>query len=270
MNAQTKGGMVDIHCHMLPGLDDGADCLEESFRMAQMAVRDGISTVVVTPHQLGAYTRNSGELIREATRSFQSRLKQAGIPLQVLPGADVRIEKGFVRGVLRGDVMSLADHRKAVLLELPHELYFSLEPILDELRSAGMQGILSHPERNQGILKRRDVVPKLVDHGCLMQVTAGSLVGSMGPVCQAFSEWMLRQGLVHFIATDAHGSKSRRPRLAPARKVVTELTDAATAHELLVENPGRIAAGKAVPEGRRKVVPARRQGKGWFGFGKAS
>lgn len=270
MNAQMKGGMVDIHCHMLPGLDDGADCLEESFRMAQMAVRDGISTVVVTPHQLGTHSRNSGDLIRDAAKDFQARLQQRGIPLQILPGADVRIEKDFVRGVIRGDVLSLADHRKAVLLELPHELYFPLEPILDELGTAGMQGILSHPERNQGILNRRDLVTKLVDHGCLMQVTAGSLVGSMGPSCQAFSEWMLRQGLVHFVATDAHGSKSRRPRLSPARKVVTELTNAAMAYELFVENPGRVAAGRSVLAGRRKVFPAQRGGVRWFGFGKAS
>lgn len=162
--------------------------------MAQMAVNDGIGTVIVTPHQLGNFQQNTGDDIRHATKSLQQELNKARIPLRLLPGGDVRIEESMTRKIVTGEVMSLGDHRRHVLLELPHEMYFSLEPILNQLSSAGMTGILSHPERNQGILRQREVLPKLVDAGCLMQITAGSLTGSMGPACQELSRWMLNAG----------------------------------------------------------------------------
>ena len=114
---------VDIHCHMLPGLDDGAVNLGVSLAMAQMAVADGIETIVVTPHQLGNYSRNQGTTIRAYTERLQRELKQRSIPLKVLPGADVRIEPDMTRRIQTGDVVSLADRQRHVLLELPHELY---------------------------------------------------------------------------------------------------------------------------------------------------
>lgn len=270
MTTGSTAPMVDIHCHMIPGIDDGSPDLQTSIEMAQMAVRDGIGTVIVTPHQLGSFGRNTGDRIRAATAAFNATLKQQKIPLNVLPGGDVRIEKGMRAKLQTGEVMSLADRRKSVLLELPHELYFPLEPVLQQLKSAGMQGILSHPERNQGILRHREVLPGLVDAGCLMQLTAGSIVGSMGPLCQQFSQWMLEQGLVHFVATDAHGIKARRPRLTPARRVVEERCGAKVAEELFVTNPTLVALGKTVPEGRRTIAKSSGGKRGWFGFGRVA
>lgn len=259
--------MVDIHCHMIPGIDDGAESLEVSLQMARMAVNDGIGTVICTPHQLGNFKHNSGEQIRQATQAFQLALQQARIPLRVLPGGDVRIEEAMLDGLHAGTVMSLADHRKHVLLELPHELYFPLNPILQKLQSAAMVGILSHPERNRGILRQPELLPKLVDLGCLMQITAGSLLGSMGPACQELARSMLIDGLVHFVASDAHGIKSRRPLLNRAFDEVARLTDEATAQDLFVRYPACVALGKGVPAGRRKIE-AQPQ-RGWFGRRKA-
>lgn len=252
---------VDIHCHMLPGLDDGAVNLGVSLAMAKMAVADGIQTVVATPHQLGNYSRNRGETIRAYTSRFQRELDQRRIPIRILPGADIRIEPDMPQGVLAGDVVSLADHRRHVLLELPHELYMPLGGLLRSLRSAGMVGILSHPERNQGILREPQVVEELVDAGCLMQVTAGSLTGSFGPEIQGFSEWLLEEGLVHFLATDAHGTTNRRPVMSRAYYRATELVGEETAKELCCLNPTAVAAGAEVAPGRRRV-PARTAG--WF------
>jgi len=121
---------VDIHCHMLPGLDDGAVNLGVSLAMAEMAVADGIATVVATPHQLGNYARNRGDTIRAYVARFQRELDARRIPLRVLPGADVRIEPDMVERLVGGDVVSLADLRRHVLLELPHELYVPLEGLL--------------------------------------------------------------------------------------------------------------------------------------------
>src|SRR5262245_56999662 len=98
---------VDIYCHLLPAIDDGAKSWDESFAMANMAVDDGISTIITTPHQLGTYVHNSGEMIRQRTAHLQTELDQRDIPLTVLPGADVRIEEGMLEGLRRGEVLSL-------------------------------------------------------------------------------------------------------------------------------------------------------------------
>ena len=184
-------GFIDIHCHLLPGLDDGASCWQQSLDMAKIALSESIQGMIVTPHQLGSYRQNSGQIIRELTQEFQQKLEAANLPLRVYPGADVRIDDTMMEGLRSGDVLTLGDHGQHVLLELPHELYFPLEPVLDSLAELGMTGILSHPERNHGLLGDRGPIQTLVEKGCLMQITAGSLSGSFGPRCQQMAEWML-------------------------------------------------------------------------------
>lgn len=261
---------VDIHCHLVPEIDDGAKSWDESKAMAEMMVADGFGTVIVTPHQLGSYSHNSGDLIRQKTEELQAELDASQIPLEVLPGADVRIEDGMIAGLRQGSVVSLGDRRRHVLLELPHELYFPLEGILEELHRAGMVGILSHPERNQGLLKEPGLIEPLVHKGCLMQVTASSLIGGMGPGPQAMSEWMLTNGLVHFFATDAHGPKSRRPLMARSFERVVELTNWETATDLCCRNPDAVADGRDVPGGKRDSGPKKRGGLStWFSWRKA-
>lgn len=252
---------VDIHCHLLPDIDDGSSGLDESLEMARMAVADGISTIMATPHQLGNFSRNHGDDIRRRAADLQRHLEAARVPLRVLPGADVRIEAELVERLVEGDVLTAADHRRHVLLELPHELYLPLERLLQDLARHDVVGILTHPERNQGILRRRDVLGALVDAGCLMQITAGSLCGTFGPECQQMAEWMLAQGLVHFVATDAHSSRKRRPLMRRAFDRVAELTSAETAIQLCSENPACVAEGQPVRPGRRAVSRRR----GWWG-----
>ena len=154
---------VDIHCHLLPELDDGAGDWDESLAMARLAVSEGIRTVIATPHQLGSYGRNRGDAIRAQVARLRQLLDDHGVPLEVLPGADVRIEPDLVGKIRSGDVVTLADHRRYVLLELPHEVYLPLDRLLGELKVAGLVGILSHPERNQGILGQPRVLEGLLD-----------------------------------------------------------------------------------------------------------
>ena len=254
---------VDIHCHLLPGIDDGAADLRTSLQMAQMASEDGIRTIIATPHQLGGYERNSGDQIRALVRQTQEAIDQAGIDLTVLSGADVRIETGIMEGLSDGTVLTLGDLRRHVLLELPHELYFSIDGVLQQLAAAGIQGILSHPERNAGLLARQTLVGELVDRGCLMQVTAGSLMGTFGPASQQMAETMLADGLVHFLATDAHGIKSRRPLLQRAFVRARELVGEETATEICCQNPALVARGKQVKVGRRVAHRAPKRSR-WF------
>ena len=253
--------LVDIHCHLVAGIDDGAADSDESLAMARMAAADGIVTVVATPHQLGAHGQNTGDTIRAQCRQLQGLLDAHGVGLRVLPGADVRIEPEMIAKIRAGDVLTLADRHRHVLLELPHELYLPLDGLLEGLRTAGLVGILSHPERNLGILEQPHVVQSLVESGCLMQVTAGSLIGAFGTRIRRFAERMVGDGLVHFLATDAHGPRSRRPLLRRSLGRVVELAGEQAARELCGDNPARVVAGEEVPAGRRSWRGRR---LGWF------
>ncbi|MFV1965098.1 MAG: tyrosine-protein phosphatase [Pirellulaceae bacterium] len=255
---------TDIHCHLLPGIDDGAGDWQTALAMARMAVAEGVHTVIATPHQLGRHTRNHGKAIRSLVAQMQRELDRQGILLRVLAGADVRIEAGLLDQIQRGDVLSLGDIRRHVLLELPHDLYLPLEPLLDDLHAAGMVGILSHPERNRGILQQPNIVRQLVDRGCLMQVTAGSLTGAFGRTVQRFSEKLIDKGLVHVVASDAHDLDRRSPRLTDAFRAVALRTGQATAVDLFCRNPAAVAAGEGVSAEARRAAVRRWPFASWF------
>lgn len=247
MSGNDGAPVTDIHCHLLPGIDDGAKSWQESIEMARQAVAEGITTSILTPHQLGSNSHTRGDTIRQLAAEFQHHLNRHAIPLRVLPGADVRIDADMIPRLQSGDCLSLGDYGRHVLLELPHELYFPLEPVLAQLHRISMIGILSHPERNEGILRQPALIPQLIAQGCLMQITADSLIGIFGPVPQRFSEMMLRSGWVHFLATDAHSPRSRRPRIAAARARAAELVGAAYAEAICCTNPTAVASGRDCP-----------------------
>jgi protein-tyrosine phosphatase len=257
--------LVDIHCHLLPGIDDGAASWDESLAMARMAVADGIRVIIATPHQLGSFPQNRGAAIRTAVEQLQHRLDDEQIPLRVVPGADVRIEPDLVARLASGDVLSLGDTGKYVLLELPHEIFFPLDRLLDELAADGYVGILSHPERNEGILANPQVLQPLVAKGCLLQITADSLRGTFGARCRQLSETLIQRGLAHFVSSDAHGTKHRRPLLGMAFDRVVELSDVDTALALCCRNPACVVDGTPIP-GCAKMAGVKRASAGWMNW----
>ena len=253
---------TDIHCHIVPGIDDGAVDDAATLAMARLAASEGIGTIIATPHQLGAYRHNTGDEIRRRVVEVQQLLDAESIPLCVLPGGDVRIDDDILEQLDDGSVLSLGDKRRHVLLELPHELYFPLEPLLDQLERHQYVGILSHPERNAGLLRSRDTIASLVDAGCLMQVTCGSLLGTFGPASQDLAEWMLSQGLVHFLATDAHSPTARRPKMRDAHARAVELAGTRAADMMCQHNPAAVARGERIASGRLPVERPQR-GSWW-------
>jgi len=266
----SNSELVDIHCHIIPGIDDGAKSAVVALAMARLAVEDGISTIIATPHQLGSYAHNSGQMIRQRTAELQEQLVANGIPLKVLPGADVRIEPDMIDRLRSGDVLTLGDHGRHVLLELPHEIYFPLESVLESLKANGMTGILSHPERNQGLIKQPELIAPLVERGCLMQVTAGSLMGTFGSQSQAIAEWMVQQSLVHFVATDAHGYKSRRPLLKRAFDRVSQLMSEEIALNVCCRNPVAVADGVDLEKVTQKAHTRQGKNSNWFGWARSA
>ncbi len=259
--------LTDIHCHLLPSIDDGANDWQATLAMAQMATQEGVRAIVVTPHQLGAHGDVTATQIRERTAQVQDFLLKQQVSLRVLPGAEIRIEPDLLAKLQRGELMTMADRGRHVLLELPAEIFLPLGGLLEQLRSRGIVAILAHPERNLGILHQPQVLGPLVDAGCLLQVTGGSFTGSCGPQVRQFAHWMLQQGLVHFVSTDAHGPRSRRPLLGRAFDCVAELTDEETAVDLCCRNPAAVAAGETVQVRRQK--PRKSGLADWFRWRKA-
>lgn len=255
---------ADIHCHLLPGIDDGANRWDETLVMARLAAEDGITTIVATPHQLGSWSENRGEEIRSLVAMCNERLIAERIPLHVLPGGEIRIEPGLIDKLVTGELVTLGDHRRHVLLELPHELYIPIDGLMNDLAARRITMVLAHPERNQGLLRQPDLAVDLVEAGCLMQLTAGSLCGMMGSHVDDMAVWMITEGLVHVVATDAHSPRSRRPQMSRAYDRICELVDVATADDLCSRNPALIAAGRTIATGRR-VVPRRRRTSWWRG-----
>jgi protein-tyrosine phosphatase len=237
---------TDIHCHLLPAVDDGAADWDETLAMARLAAADGIATAVVTPHQLGSYGRNRGADLRARAGQLRQLLDRHGVALCVLPGAEVRIEPGLLGKLQSGEVLTLADRQRHVLLELPPEVYLPLDRVVAELRAAGITAVLAHPERNAGILARPEILVSLVRCGCLVQITAGSLVGSFGPEVQRLAARLVLDGLAHCAATDAHGLDCRRPRMAQAFEAIRDLAGEETALALCCHNPACIAAAEPV------------------------
>ncbi len=265
---------TDIHCHIVPGIDDGSANIAASLAMARLAEADGTKSLVATPHQLGTNSGVSAEAIRQGVADLQNALDSEGIGVSVLPGADVRIEPELPKLVKQGKVLTLADKGKHVLLELPHETFFPLEPLLAALARQGLVGILSHPERNRGIIKNPDVMWDVVEAGGLLQVTAGSLTGAFGRSPQKIAEMCVEERLIHFIASDAHDTKNRPFGMREAYDTILETADEGLAELVCCENPARVVAGDDVAGGvvqkRRPARKSSRQsksGKGGFGFG---
>jgi protein-tyrosine phosphatase len=212
--------MIDLHCHILPGVDDGSPDLNVSLEMARMAVSDGISTIACTPHILPGVYNNNGISIEKALNHLRAALGRERIPLHLVAGADAHLTPDLLNGLTNGQVPTIAGSRY-FLLEPPHHVAPPrLEAFVFNLMTIGYVPILTHPERLSWIEGHYALICRLSDAGVLMQITAGSVLGRFGSSASFWAERMLDEGLVDIIATDAHHSRRRTPRLARARDLV--------------------------------------------------
>ncbi len=233
--------MFDLHCHILPGIDDGADSWEESLEMARISVDSGVRTVVATPHMSpDLHPDQVNSLVAE----FELRLSSRGLPLKVVPGMEARLEPELPELLREGRVLPLAG--RFVLLELPH---FSLPvytgDLLFRVMLAGYQVILAHPERNPRVMENPELVFEWVSRGMLVQVNSGSVLGKFGSRVRQAAESLAKAGMVHFLGSDAHGAAGRRPDLAEAVKVLERLTP--RAQEIAALNGEMLLQGKFTP-----------------------
>lgn len=248
---------VDIHCHCLPGLDDGPKTMDDAVALCRALVADGVTTAVATPHQLGRYDRrNDGPSVREGIMRLRETLAREGVPLAVEPGADVRVDERLLDLLDAGHVLTLADGGKFVLLELPHETYIDPLPLIRLLVARGVRPIVSHPERHETVSKRPHLVVPWLKHGALLQVTAGSLAGDFGASAERCAWELLNSAAVAIVASDAHGAARRPPRMSAAIDAIERRLGHGAAGRLCVENPARILGAANRPGWGRRGTAA--------------
>lgn len=239
------GGLVDIHCHLLPGVDDGATDLAEALAMVRRSLAEGISEAVSTPHTWDGSYEVSDEAADGAFAALRAAAEEAGLPLKLRLAAENRLDQRLLDAARTGGVRTLG--RSAwVLVELPPRLLPpQLEQSLFALRTAGLRPVLAHPERYPGFKDKAGMrrLRALAEAGTLMQLTGEAFLASRARRRRA--RRLLEAGLCHVIASDAHGSR-RRPACARAvYHALTRYGGEALAQRLLCENPARLLADQA-------------------------
>lgn len=229
---------IDIHCHILPGIDDGSATLEESLAMADIAIGDGISHIVATPHIKGEV--HSPLFLQQRVAELNTVLRKRGYPLEILTGADVSAmlpPQAIARYTINGS--------NYFLLEFPHShLPQNASQLVFDMLLGGLRPIITHPERNPSIMRNPDLLFGLVDAGCLVQVTAGSLVGEFGMESKDCAIYLLKMGQVHFLASDAHSATYRRPVLSDSVQAAAAFIGEEAAERLVTTNPATVIAGR--------------------------
>jgi protein-tyrosine phosphatase len=258
--------MVDIHFHLLPGLDDGPDTLELTLEMIEAAAADGTTHIVATPHASPRYVFDP-KVVAERLAEVRGL---AGEKVKIVSGCDFHLSFENLQDVQRRPEIYTIDGKSYLLVEFAD---FSIPPTIDDtfhgLQLAGITPIITHPERNRILRRHTDWLDKWAGRGCVIQVTAGALLGRFGPNAQQIAEQWLATDRIHVLASDAHNVTSRPPGLGEAYRRVVELRNEETALALCVENPlaafeGRPLPWTPEPTGAVASGPERRRKRFWF------
>ena len=254
--------MIDIHCHILPGIDDGPQHLPETLKMAKKAVSQGITSIIATPHHKNGQYDNDKEKILERVEELNDTLEQAGVPLTIFPGQETRLYGELLEDLERGQVLTMNDQKQHLFIELPsgHVPRYT-EQIIYDLLMKGITPIIVHPERNKELLSTPDMLYQFVKKGALTQVTASSLTGGFGSKIKKFSQELIEANLTHFIASDAHNVGNRPFKM----KEAYDLVEKKYGEDMLyyfIENAELLLDGKTV----YKEIPQRITAKKFLGI----
>ncbi|MCV3743227.1 tyrosine protein phosphatase [Lentilactobacillus hilgardii] len=209
--------MIDLHCHLLPGVDDGSKSMDISLKLANDAVRDGIDYALLTPHHMNGIYLNHKKVVIKQTQEFQMELDRREIPLKVFPGQEVRINGDLLTALDQDDILFADEGGQYLMLEFPNDdIPNYTSNMIYELMQRGIIPVIVHPERNTKIMKQPDILYDLLNKGCLSQITAGSYVGIFGHKVQKFSKQLIQSGQVYIFASDAHNLPNRKYEMTNA------------------------------------------------------
>jgi protein-tyrosine phosphatase len=242
--------MIDIHTHILPGIDDGVKTEDDAVEFARMAEADGVRVIVATPHCKEGFYDNDRPKVLEAVERLKARLASESVGIELLPGAEVHLCPDMVERIKDGRAPTLADNGKTLLLELSLTQYpVELNNLIFQLKLAGIQIVFAHPERIrffQDDIRRYEEVVRL---GGLGQITTGSVLGVFGSTALEFSQELLRKDLIHVVSSDAHNVRGRPPVMREAVEAIVPWVGETRALSMANDVP------QALIEGREPKIP---------------
>jgi len=257
--------MIDLHSHILHGMDDGAETIEGSLQMCRASQRDGIQTIVATPHILPGIYDNNRSTILTKVQELNEAIKKFGVKnlasmtqlpndsiteLEILPGADVHFSFDLLQRYEKKEIVTVADQGQFLMVEFEFQgIPYQSEEVLFQLLAKGIIPIISHPERNFEIGQRPRRYYEMIRTGCLGQVTAMSLTGEFSPEVKRVAEKLLAHRLIHFIASDAHSINRRPPVLSTGVRAAEKIVGKEEARKMVTEYP------QAILNGRKPDVP---------------
>lgn len=252
--------MIDLHAHPIAAIDDGVQTEDEAVEFCRIAAADGITTLVATPHIREGMFPNRRAGILEALERLRARLQSEGVDLRLAPGAEVYLEPDLSARVRSGEYLTLNDGGRYLLLELPgRHLPAGIEDMVYRLRLDGLTPVIAHPERIYAFQEDPRRFARLIELGALGQLTGGSLLGHFGSRAQEAAFSMLRDGLAHVLASDAHNTGLRAPRLSRAVEEAAALVGAEAARQMVEGTPRAILQGEEI-ETPSEPTAARRGG----------
>jgi protein-tyrosine phosphatase len=258
LSEEIMADFVDLHCHLLAGLDDGPRSADDALAMCRIAAGEGVRFACALAHQNERW-QVPPEGIRTAVEALRGRLADEGVPLEVFATAEVTASPKMEEDWAAGRLLSLADRAQYLLVEMPHGLFVDLRPTVRRLARRGLRLILAHPERHPELLHDVGVLEELVELGCLVQVSSGSLTdpGSPPGDRKALRSWF-RRGCVHFLGSDGHSPRRRPPLMAEACGIVRDWVGAEAAARVCSGN------GLHVLRGEPLAVAAPRPQRCWW------
>jgi protein-tyrosine phosphatase len=225
--------MIDLHCHILQGIDDGPETLAEAVAMCTVAAADGIETIVAAPHYKPGTYEFSEAVIQQAIDTLSGELKNQGLAIRILPGAEMTVSPEMYGSLTPGGHLTI-NHGRFFLAEFsPLSVPNHWDTFLLSFLNAGLTPIIAHPERNAWFIRHFEALEAAVRSGIMIQVTAMSITGGFGPEVRGFSVRLLKENLVHVIASDAHSADDRPPKLADAVALAADVIGSEMAEALV-------------------------------------
>lgn len=238
--------MIDIHCHILPCLDDGARNMEEAVEMARIAYSEGITKIVATPHYIEDEICPSRYEINHKIKELQVVLKSENIEIEILTGNEVYLTNFLPLHIKRGNVTTI-NNTQYILIEFPmFNIPIYTEDVIYNLKLVGITPIIAHPERYRYVIENPNILIKYIDMGALCQINSGSITGKFGKEALKTSKVLISHDMVHFVASDGHASRIRAPKLKRAYEKVMDLYGKEKSEELFKINPQKIIEGKDI------------------------
>lgn len=248
--------MIDIHCHLLPGLDDGAQSMEQALGIARQLQAAGFQSIIATPHVFEGRDYLNPEKILKAVEELNEHLTLENLDLKIYPGAENYIFPDMAKWVIEGKLMTLGNQGQYLLVELPRlDIPHYTDQVFFELQVAGITPVLAHPERYKRLNEEPSRLIEWVRRGILFQVNLRSLSGHYGPEAQEFARWMQEQELIHFIGSDAHRVGRSMEAYQPELRLLREVSNIEFPEFLMRKNPAKILTGGLMDTKRKEEYP---------------